>query len=104
MLLFQNTFISTRNKSRKVEISRTIGTESKIIGSDLRLTDFPGTDDDGSGDRLTDCCEFFPHNNNQSAKSVLNKERISQNAQDDNIPQTYNTIPNMPSYPLKNCN
>lgn len=84
--------------------SHTIGTESKIIGSDLTLTDFPGTDDDGSADQTDYCCEFLPHNNNQSAKSVLNEERISQNAQDDNIPQTYNTIPNMPSYPLENCN
>jgi hypothetical protein len=31
---------------------------------------------------------FFPHNKQSVCKSVLNKqERISQNAQDDNIPQ-----------------
>jgi hypothetical protein len=66
MLHFKTLLFQEETKAEKWK-SHTIGTESKITGSDLRLI-FPGTDDDdGSADRQTDCCDFFPHNNNQSA-------------------------------------
>ncbi len=65
---FQNTLLFQEETKAEKWKSRTIGTESKITGSDLRLI-FPGTDDDGWICRQTDCCDFFPsqHNNNQSA-------------------------------------
>jgi hypothetical protein len=83
MLHFKTLLIQEETKAEKWK-SRTIGTESKIIGSDLRLI-FPGTNDDGSADRLI--VVIFPQNTTISLQISSEQERISQNAQDDNLPQ-----------------
>jgi len=71
MLHFKTLLFQEETKAEKWK-SHTIGTESKIIGSDLRLI-FPGTDDDGSADRLI--VVIFSLTTQQSVcKSVLNKK------------------------------
>jgi hypothetical protein len=66
MLHFKTHLFQEETKAEKWK-SHTIGTESKIRGSDLRLI-FPGTDDDdGSADKLIVVIFFPSQHNNQSA-------------------------------------